>query len=164
MAAEPLIASASLLRAVREHYGLEPHTLTFLPGGTAPAYRAEGPQGRWFLKVVPNTPYGLDLLGRVRAEVPLRYSFDAGSSTVKPPLAAVLDRLGTSQRGGKSRLLVVAPGDPKRAGNLATDRAGSARDYLVAKGIAATRFTISGVPEPDVVRIVVSEAGPPRLP
>nr|WP_246363482.1 aminoglycoside phosphotransferase family protein [Deinococcus budaensis] len=66
-----MIAHASLLRAVREHYGLELHTLTFLPAGTAPAYRAEGPQGRWFLKVLPNTPYGLDLLGRVRAEVPL---------------------------------------------------------------------------------------------
>lgn len=71
MAAEPLIAHASLLRAVREHYGLPLQTLAFLPDGTAPAYRAEGPPGRWFLKVLPNTPYGSEVLSRVRAEVPL---------------------------------------------------------------------------------------------
>jgi outer membrane protein OmpA-like peptidoglycan-associated protein len=102
--------------------------------------------------------------GSLRVEVPLRYCFDPGSSTVKPPLAAVLDRIATSQRRGGSRLLVVAPGDKRGKGiTLGTDRAGSARDYLVGHGIAATRFTLSGVIEPELVRIVVSESGPPRL-
>jgi outer membrane protein OmpA-like peptidoglycan-associated protein len=103
--------------------------------------------------------------GSLRVEVPLRFSFDAGSSTVKPPLGAVLDRIATSQRRGQSRLLVVAPGDKRGKGiTLGNDRAGSARDYLVGRGIAATRFTLSGVVEPESVRIVVSESGPPRLP
>jgi len=102
--------------------------------------------------------------GSLRVEVPLRFSFDPGSSTVKPPLAAVLDRIATSQRRGGSRLLVVAPGDKRGKGiTLGVDRAGSTRDYLVGHGIAATRFTVSGVIEPDLVRIVVSESGPPRL-
>ena len=102
--------------------------------------------------------------GSLRAEVPLRFCFDPGSSTVKPPLAAVLDRLATSQRRGHSRLLVVAPGDKRGKGiTLGNDRAGSTRDYLVGRGIAATRFTLSSVVEPDLVRVVVSESGPPRL-
>lgn len=102
--------------------------------------------------------------GSLRVEVPLRFCFDPGSSTVKPPLAAVLDRIATSQRRGGSRLLVVAPGDKRGKGlTLGTDRAGSTRDYLVGRGIAATRFTLSSVVEPDLVRIVVSESGAPRL-
>jgi outer membrane protein OmpA-like peptidoglycan-associated protein len=102
--------------------------------------------------------------GSLRVEVPLRFSFDPGSFTVKPPLAAVLDRLATSQRRGSSRVLVVAPGDKRGKGiTLGNDRAGSARDYLVGRGIAATRFTLSSVVEPELVRIVVSESGPPRL-
>jgi len=102
--------------------------------------------------------------GSLRVEVPLRFAFDAGSSTVKPPLAAVLDRLASSQRRANSRLLVVAPGDKRGKGiTLATERAGSARDYLVGHGIAATRFAVSGVVEPDLVRIVVSDNGTPRL-
>jgi outer membrane protein OmpA-like peptidoglycan-associated protein len=102
--------------------------------------------------------------GSLRVEVPLRFCFDPGSSTVKPPLAAVLDRIASSQRRGGSRLLVVAPGDKRGKGvTLGVDRAGSARDYLVGRGIAATRFTLSSVVEPDLVRIVVSESGAPRL-
>jgi len=103
--------------------------------------------------------------GSLRVEVPLRFSFDPGSSTVKPPLGAVLDRIATSQRRGHSRLLVVAPGDKRGKGiTLGNDRAGSARDYLVGRGISAVRFTLSSVVEPELVRIVVSETGPPRLP
>jgi outer membrane protein OmpA-like peptidoglycan-associated protein len=102
--------------------------------------------------------------GSLRVEVPLRFSFDPGSSTVKPPLAAVLDRIATSQRRASSRLLVIAPGDKRGKGvTLGNDRAVSARDYLVGHGIAATRFTVSGVVEPDSVRIVVSENGAPHL-
>ena len=102
--------------------------------------------------------------GSLRVEVPLRFSFDPGSSTVKPPLAAVLDRIATSQRRNGSRVLVVAPGDKRGKGiTLGVERAVSARDYLVGHGVAATRFTVSGVVEPDSVRIVVSENGPPRV-
>ena len=102
--------------------------------------------------------------GSLKVEVPLRFCFDAGSSTVKPPLGAVLDRIATSQRRGASRLLVVAPGDKRGKGiTLGSDRAGSTRDYMVGRGVAATRFTVSGVIEPELVRIVVSESGPPRL-
>lgn len=102
--------------------------------------------------------------GSLRVEVPLKFSFDPGSSTVKPPLAAVLDRIATSQRRGPSRLLVVAPGDKRgKSITLGGDRAGSTRDYLVGHGIAATRFTVAGVAEPELVRLVISESGAPKL-
>ncbi|MCP2014760.1 Ser/Thr protein kinase RdoA (MazF antagonist) [Deinococcus sp. HSC-46F16] len=71
MAAEPPISLAALRGAVRGSYGLDVETLSFLPQGTAPAYRAEGSSGRWFLKLLPDTPSGHDLRRRVQAERPL---------------------------------------------------------------------------------------------
>jgi len=127
--------------------------------GTKPTATSASPSG-------PGAPvvFTMQHDGSLRVEVPLRFSFDPGSSTVKPPLAAVLDRIATSQRRGSSRVLVVAPGDKRGKGiTLGNDRAGSTRDYLVGRGIAATRFTLASVIEPDLVRIVVSESGPPRL-
>ncbi|WP_194165291.1 aminoglycoside phosphotransferase family protein [Deinococcus terrestris] len=56
---------------MRDAYGLGVGALTFLPQGTAPAYRADGPGSRWFLKLLPDTPYGHDLRRRVGAERPL---------------------------------------------------------------------------------------------
>lgn len=102
--------------------------------------------------------------GSLRTDVPLRFSFDAGASVVKPPLAKVLDTLAASQRQAGSRLLVVAPADKRSGPRLAAERAASARDYLVGRGLAATRFTVSGAAaEPELVRIVVSDSGSPRL-
>ncbi len=79
--------------------------------------------------------------GSLRVEVPLRYAFDRGASAVKPPLAAVLDRIALGQRGQPTRVHVAAPGDPgARNTMLARDRAVSTRGYLMAHGIAVTRF------------------------
>src|SRR5437899_7062291 len=49
--------------------------------------------------------------GSLRVGVPLKYSFDDGQTVVKPPLAAVLDRVARSQRTQKTRLHVAAPTD-----------------------------------------------------
>lgn len=70
MSAEPALDHAVILRALRSAYGLDAETVTFIPGGTAPAYRAEGPGGRVFVKVLPETPSGRVMAGRVAAEVP----------------------------------------------------------------------------------------------
>ena len=99
--------------------------------------------------------------GSLRATVPRRYAFDAGAIKVKPPLAAVLDRLAKSQAPTASRLRVRTPPDPERRGaDLARDRALSVRDYLMGRGIALTRLQANGVTQTDEVEILVSGDDP----
>jgi outer membrane protein OmpA-like peptidoglycan-associated protein len=96
--------------------------------------------------------------GSLRATVPRQFSFDAGAIKVKPPLAAVLDRLAKGQLQAASRMRVSAPSDPDtRSPSLARERALSVRDYLAGRGIAATRLQASGAAQADQVEIVVSE-------
>ena len=96
--------------------------------------------------------------GSMRVSVPLRYSFDPGRYAVKPPLGAVLDRVARSQRAEATHFAVTAPADPSSKGlMLGTERASSTRDYMVARGVHATRFSIAAAGSGDVV-IVVGEA------
>ena len=85
--------------------------------------------------------------GRLRLHVPLRFSFDAGRAAVKPPLAALLDRLAVSlrQQGGFS-VRINASGDARgaSASQLAHERAAATRDYLILKGAPANRFAEAG--------------------
>lgn len=101
--------------------------------------------------------------GSMRVEVPLQFSFDAGKSIVKPPLAAVLDRIATGQRNEATRIAVSAPGDAgaKAAVSLVTERAASVHDYLVAHGLADARVSIAPGAAPGSVRIVVADAALP---
>jgi outer membrane protein OmpA-like peptidoglycan-associated protein len=86
--------------------------------------------------VVETTPEG-----RLRVAVPLRYCFDAGRGVVKPPLAAVLDRMAPGLKPGGFDVRVAAPADTRGGGTLlAQDRAASVRDYLVARGVPVLRF------------------------
>jgi outer membrane protein OmpA-like peptidoglycan-associated protein len=96
--------------------------------------------------------------GSMRVSVPLRFSFDPGRFAVKPPLGAVLDRVAKSQRAEGTHLAVTAPADPKSKGlMLATERASSTRDYMVARGLDVARFSIAAAGAGDVV-IVVGDA------
>ena len=96
--------------------------------------------------------------GSMRVGVPLKYSFDDGRSAVKPPLAAVLDRVAKSQRTQKTRLRVAAPADAS-PGNvqLAKERAASTRDYLVAHGVKVSRFAALTPAADGNVEIIVAE-------
>jgi len=99
--------------------------------------------------------------GSLRVGVPLRYSFDDGRAAVKPPLAAVLDRVAKSQRSQKTRLRVAAPADVSSTNpQLAKDRAASARDYLVARGVRVWRFATPASANGGDVEIIVAEAKP----
>lgn len=71
MSAEPDLDPCRLLEALRLNYGLSLEIATFVPDGTAPAYRAEGQDGRFFVKLLPHTPYGRAASTRLRAEMPL---------------------------------------------------------------------------------------------
>jgi outer membrane protein OmpA-like peptidoglycan-associated protein len=101
--------------------------------------------------------------GSLKVEVPLSFCFDRGAFVVKPPLGAVLDRLARSQRGDTTKLRVSAAGDSAASGpNLARDRAASTRDYMVARGVLATRVVLASGAPGEGVEIVVSEAAPAK--
>ncbi|PTA69071.1 aminoglycoside phosphotransferase family protein [Deinococcus arcticus] len=71
MSADPGLDPAALLAVVRAHFGWAADTVTFLPQGTSHAYRAQGPDGPLFLKVQPDSPYGVRATARALAEAPL---------------------------------------------------------------------------------------------
>lgn len=71
MSREPRLSHADILDALHREYGLPLTRLTSLNAGTAHAYRADGPAGRYFLKLLPGGAYGEAMLRRVQAEVPL---------------------------------------------------------------------------------------------
>ncbi|MES2991288.1 MAG: hypothetical protein V4844_07695 [Pseudomonadota bacterium] len=103
--------------------------------------------------------FSLQQDGSLRATVPRRFSFDAGAAQVKPPLAAVLDRIAKSQRLATSRLRVAAPGDPEsRNPALARARAASVRDHLIGQGVAAARLAVGSAAQVEIVEIVVADA------
>jgi len=90
-------------------------------------------------------------------EIPLRSCFERGRASIKPPLARVMDRMAASQRNETTHLLVVAPTDPgAKALALAMQRAVTTRDYLIERGLDASRFSVSAVARDPMVRIVIS--------
>lgn len=98
--------------------------------------------------------------GRLRVAVPQRFAFDAGRSAVKAPLAKVLDHLSASvKRLGDVELRITAASDPKASPRLATERAAAARDYLVGRGVPASRFALLQSGEIDGIELLV---GPRR--
>ncbi|UZD54772.1 OmpA family protein [Caldimonas aquatica] len=129
------------------------------PGGPAAASLS---QQRWQLEQdLAGTPVEVaSAEGGYRVSVPLKYSFDRQRSAVKPPLAAVLDRVARVVRSGEGvRLRVSAPPDRAGADLLAQDRAASVRDYLVARGVPRARFAEPGPATPGgVVEVLVAPA------
>ncbi|MDQ6681258.1 MAG: hypothetical protein M3Y67_09910 [Pseudomonadota bacterium] len=127
--------------------------------GASPQLALEAEQRR-LAELFRGTPVAVSMQadGSLRLSVPLRYSFDKGRFAVKPPLGAVLERVAKSQRGAATRLVVAAPADPQSKGlMLATERATSARDYMVIRGVDASRFSVSAAGRGDVVIVVAVE-------
>ena len=114
--------------------------------------------------VLQGTPAVLALQpdNSLRVDMSLRSCFDRGSATVKPPLAKVLDRMAASQRNETTRLLVTAPTDPgATALALAMQRAVTVRDYLVERGLDASRFSVSAVARNPTVKIIITASAAP---
>ncbi len=104
---------------------------------------------QWLQSWFAGTPVRIEQLS-TRAfgiEVPREFSFDRGRSQIKPPLAAVLDKLAQSlQRKAALRVeLIAAPGDGAGAAALAQRRAASVRQHLMSRGVAGSRLA-----EPEV--------------
>ena len=154
-----LIATAALLGAC----GTSPTSTVPAKGASAP--RPTLAQERQRIgDLFQGTPVTLaiDGDGSLRAEVPLKFSFDAGRAVVKPPLGALLDRLAGSPATRGGSWVVAAPGDPKSKGNsLALERAASTRDYLVGRGADPLRFSVSALGQggdAPLIRVVVKAA------
>lgn len=114
---------------------------------------------RWLMQWFANTPVTVALLpdGALRVEVPLEFSFDPGSALVKPPLAAVLDRVATSARRVNGPLRVDTPLDTEAsAPRLGQDRATAIRQHLAVRGVAPTSIADAAALRPGVVGLQLS--------
>lgn len=100
---------------------------------------------RWLEEWFRGTPVLISMadINTLAVDVPLANSFDNGKSVVKPALAAVLERVATSlRRQPAMRLSIAAPPDaPSGKVALASTRALQVRDFLVARGVLATRMS-----------------------
>lgn len=86
---------------------------------------------------------------RLKMEIPSDISFDVGRSTVKSDFAVVLNQFATSLNANPNTVVSVightdSTGSDSVNDPLSVDRANSARDYLMARGVAATRFNTMG--------------------
>ncbi|BAL96901.1 hypothetical protein [Rubrivivax gelatinosus] len=90
--------------------------------------------------------------GPVAVNVPLEFSFDAGKRGVKPPLAAVLDKLAEAlRRQPQMTLALAAPGDAGGDETLAAQRAAALRSYLLGRGASSAQL---GAPQAAAGRAV----------
>jgi hypothetical protein len=83
---------------------------------------------------------------RLWLSVPVDDAFPAGRSALKPPAAAWLDHVALALRDlPRAEVQIVGQPDAKGGGGaaLALDRAASARDWMVARGVAARRVAVS---------------------
>ena len=100
--------------------------------------------------------------GAIDIDVPREFCFDAGSSVVKPALAAVLDKLAESlRRVPLARVpLIAAPADAVTAPSLALQRAQQVRDGLRSRGVAEARLGSPAVAAAATVHLRVTAAAP----
>jgi outer membrane protein OmpA-like peptidoglycan-associated protein len=125
------------------------------PPAAAPAARTSGlvVERRWLQSWFEGTPVRIEQHNEdwFTVEVPREFCFDAGRATVKPPLAAVLDKVALSlQRKPAARVgVLAAPGDTATASPLAQQRAGNVRKHLIARGVSSRQLgppTATNVP------------------
>lgn len=99
---------------------------------------------------------------RIRVNIPSDFSFDVGRSAVKPQMRPVLDELA---RNTDAALRMNVIGYTDSTGSdavnrpLSLDRAESVRDYLVGRGVTASRIVVDGRGASDPVASNDSESG-----
>ncbi len=117
---------------------------------------------QWLLSWFRETPVAIGQArdGAVTIDVPREFCFDPGHSSVKPPLAAVLDKVAESlRRRPLHRLgLLAAPADAAGGGPLARQRAMQVQAYLRSRGVPATRLARPTVAVAAAVRLRIEAA------
>lgn len=116
------------------------------PAGTEADRRAAAPAGlmaeqQWLQQWFGGTPVSItqDRSGALRVDVPDQFAFDAGQVTIKPPLAAVLDRVAESLRRRDMLVLTVSPPAGGEAG-LGRRRVEAITRHLTGRGVDAGRI------------------------
>ncbi len=104
---------------------------------------------------------------QLRLNVPNDISFDTNSYLIKPQLRGVLDPFATSLAGDSGTIVSIvghtdSTGSAAINNPLSVDRAQSVRDYLVARGVPATRVETSGRGDREPLADNVTEAGRAR--
>jgi len=104
---------------------------------------------------------------QLKLNIPNDISFDVNSAAVRPALRSVLDAFGNSLRDDPTaRITVVGHTDSTGSdavnNPLSVERAHSVRDYLVTRGVSATRVETIGRGEREPVADNDSEAGRAR--
>ena len=126
------------------------------PGSAAPAapqsaadQRAAAPaalgvERQWLQSWFKDTPVRITQRsdGAVTVDVPVAFCFDVGRSSIKPALAAVLDKVAESMRRVRTmRLpLLAAPEGAPGTAALAAQRALQMQKHLLNRGVAAARL------------------------
>ncbi|MFT3816730.1 MAG: hypothetical protein QM750_03725 [Rubrivivax sp.] len=99
---------------------------------------------QWLQSWFAGTPVAIQLGadGALAVEVPRDFCFDAAHTAVKPPLAAVLDKVAESlRRRRQMRLtLLAAPADPTPNAGLAQQRGVQVRAHLRGRGVPDSRL------------------------
>lgn len=87
---------------------------------------------------------------RLKLDIPSDISFDVGRSAVKSNFAGVLNQFANTLNSNPSTLITII-GHTDNTGSdsinnpLSVDRANSARDYLMARGVGVGRFNTQGM-------------------
>lgn len=86
---------------------------------------------------------------RLKLDIPSDVSFDVGRSAIKPNFAPVLSHFATSLNQNPITSVTIightdSTGTDATNNPLSMDRANSARDYLVARGVAGQRIATDG--------------------
>lgn len=101
---------------------------------------------------------------RLKLNIPADAGFAINRSDIQPGLRAVLDRFaGTMNEHRVTTIQIVghtdSTGGPSINEPLSVARANATRDYLVSRGVAATRITTAGHGEREPVASNQTEAG-----
>lgn len=130
----------------------------------APRPAALAVERQWLQSWFKGTPVRIEQRSEsaFSIEVPRDYCFDAGRSAVKPPLAAVLDKLAQSLlRKPEARVeLLAAPGDAAGASALAQQRGDNVRKHLLARGVSSRQLAAPSATDVAAVQLRIGLAAP----
>lgn len=130
----------------------------------AAAPAALGVERQWLQSWFKDTPVRIAQRsdGAVTVDVPVAFCFDAGRSSVKPALAAVLDKVAESMRRVPTmRLpLLAAPESATGTAPLAMQRALQMQKHLLNRGVAATRLGPPSASTEAAVQLRLEAASP----
>jgi outer membrane protein OmpA-like peptidoglycan-associated protein len=86
---------------------------------------------------------------RLKLDIPTDISFDTGRAEIKPDFRPVLDSVAASLNNNPGTQVSIightdSSGSDAVNNPLSLNRAASTRDYLVSRGVAASRISIDG--------------------